>query len=315
MKKNLIQKYKPKTLSDFFFDIDDVDFFNNLIKYDELSMLIVGCSGSGKSTLLNVLLNEYYNKNIDNNNILYINNLKEKSINYYKNEIKTFCNNFTFEKNKKTLIVDDIDFMNEKKQHIFRYYIDNYKNKINFIFTCTNMQNVIGCIQSRLLIHKLSNIEKKHILKLYKKIKKNENIIIEKKTEKILLKNINNSMNEIINYMEKFLIYNEPINNMLLKNLCSNLSFFIFKNYTKEWYIKKNFKKAIKIILNIYKEGYSIIDILNFYYIYIKKCVIIEKNYKFKIIKIISKYINIFYTLHEKKIELYFFTNELINIK
>lgn len=315
MIKNLIQKYKPQTLSDFFLNNNDIDLFNNLVKYDEISMLIVGCSGSGKSTILNVLLNEYYNKNINNNDILYINNLKEKSINYYKNEIKTFCNNFTSNKKKKTLIVDDIDFMNDKKQHIFRYYIDNYKNKINFIFTCTNMQNVIGCIQSRLLIYKLSNIERKHILKIYENIKKNENIIIEKKTEKILLKNINNSINEIINYMEKFLIYNEKINNKLLKNLCTNLSFFVFKKYTKEWYIKKNFKKAMKIILNIYKEGYSIIDIFNFYYIYIKKCKIVENNFKFEIIKIISNYINIFYTLHEKRIELYFFTNDLINLK
>ena len=71
----------------------------------------------------------------------------------------------------------------------------------------------------------------------------------------------------------------------------------------------------MKIILNIYKEGYSIIDIFNFYYIYIKKCKIVENNFKFEIIKIISNYINIFYTLHEKRIELYFFTNDLINLK
>ena len=312
MKKNLIQKYKPQLLTDFFFNNNNINLFNNLIIYDEMSLLIIGNSGSGKTTLLNVLLNEYYKENNKKNNILFINNLKEKSINFYKNEIKTFCTNSTFKK-KKTLVVDDIDFMNEKKQHIFRFYIDNYKNKINFIFTCTNLQNVIECLQSRLLIYQLDNISKKHILKIYKNIKKKENIIIEKKTENILLKNINNSINEIINYMEKFLIYNEKINNKLLKNLCSNLSFFVFKNYTKEWYINKNFKNAMKIILNIYKEGYSIIDILDFYYIYIKKSKIVNIN-KFKIIKIISKYINIFYTLHEKEIELYFFTNELINL-
>ena len=312
MKKNLIQKYKPQLLTDFFLNNNNINLFNNLIIYDEMSLLIIGNSGSGKTTLLNVLLNEYYKENNKKNNILFINNLKEKSINFYKNEIKTFCTNSTFKK-KKTLVVDDIDFMNEKKQHIFRFYIDNYKNKINFIFTCTNLQNVIECLQSRLLIYQLDNISKKHILKIYKNIKKKENIIIEKKTENILLKNINNSINEIINYMEKFLIYNEKINNKLLKNLCSNLSFFVFKNYTKEWYINKNFKNAMKIILNIYKEGYSIIDILDFYYIYIKKSKIVNIN-KFKIIKIISKYINIFYTLHEKEIELYFFTNDLINL-
>ena len=206
MKKNLIQKYKPNKLSDFFLNNNDINLFNNLINYDELSILIIGNKGCGKSTFLKVLLNEYYNNNINKNDILYINNLKEKNINYYKNEIKTFCNNFSFNK-KKTLLVDDIDFINEKKQHIFRYYIDNYKNKINFIFTCTNIQNVIECLQSRLLIYNLPIIGKKHIFKIYRTIKEKENIIIKKNTEKILLKNINNSINEIINYMEKFLLY------------------------------------------------------------------------------------------------------------
>lgn len=314
MKETLIQKYKPKTLDNFFLNKKDITFFNRIIDFDLLSMLIIGNNGSGKTTILNILLNKYYKNDVKPENVLYINNLQEKSISFYKNEIKTFCNNIK-SKVKKTLVIDDIDFLNEKKQHIFRYYIDNYQYKINFLFTCTNTQNVIECIQSRLLMYTLPRIEKKHLIKIYNNIKKNENIQITKSTENILFKNINNSVNELINYTEKILLFNEKIDNKLLKRICTNLSFSSFKKYTTEWYIKKDFNKSINILLNIYNKGYSIIDIYQFYYDYIKNCEFVKTEHKFEIIKIISNYINIFYTLYEKKIELYFFTNDLINLK
>ena len=53
-------------------------------------------------------------------------------------------------------------------------------------------------------------------------------------------------------------------------------------------------------------------DILDNYFIFIKITNIIPENIKYKIIKIICKYISIFHTEHEYDIELAFFTNELI---
>ena len=53
-------------------------------------------------------------------------------------------------------------------------------------------------------------------------------------------------------------------------------------------------------------------DILDNYFSFIKITNIIPENIKYKIIKIICKYISIFHTEHEYDIELAFFTNELI---
>ena len=62
-------------------------------------------SCSGKTSLLNALIREYYDlKETDNfpeNNIMYINNLKEQGIQYFRNDMKTFCQSHSIIHNKK----------------------------------------------------------------------------------------------------------------------------------------------------------------------------------------------------------------------
>ena len=52
-------------------------------------------------------------------------------------------------------------------------------------------------------------------------------------------------------------------------------------------------------------------DILDSYFKFIKMTTILNETQKYKIIKLICKYISIFHTLHEDDIELALFTNEL----
>ena len=55
-------------------------------------------------------------------------------------------------------------------------------------------------------------------------------------------------------------------------------------------------------------------DILDNYFIFIKTTTFIDEKLKYKIIKIICKYISIFHTLHENELELVLFTDDLINL-
>ena len=63
-----------------------------LVSMDNLNILLIGNSGSGKTTLINALLREFYieSSKINDNNVLFINNLKEQGIQYYRTEVKTF---------------------------------------------------------------------------------------------------------------------------------------------------------------------------------------------------------------------------------
>jgi hypothetical protein len=114
--------------------------------------------------------------------------------------------------------------------------------------------------------------------------------------------------------MEKFKLLNISINERKVKEICTNISFYEFEKYTEEWYINKDLKFSIQIINSIYKKGYSVMDILDSYFTFIKITTLIDENIKYKIIKLILKYIALFHTLHENEIELALFTNELVKL-
>ena len=163
-----ITKYKPYFVNDFSMDKTLLQTIQILIKADTLNMLFIGNPSSGKTTLLSAIIREYYNLERDSqfpeNNILFINNLKEQGIQYFRTEMKTFCQSHSSIYGKKKLvIVDDIDNINEQSQQVFRNYIDKYKNNIHFISVCTNIQKVIESIQSRTHIIKLSNTTNEQI--------------------------------------------------------------------------------------------------------------------------------------------------------
>jgi GTPase SAR1 family protein len=137
----LINKYQPLYFNDFEIEDEIIDILNTFIKMDCLNIMFTGNMGSGKTSLLNALIREYY-KGYDNytDNILYINSLKEQGINYYRNDVKTFCQTCSTIKNKKKIIVlDDLDFINEQSQQVFRNCIDKFSHNVHFIsssFVC-----------------------------------------------------------------------------------------------------------------------------------------------------------------------------------
>tara|TARA_B100001059_G_C17839497_1_gene591017 strand:+ start:1440 stop:2396 length:957 start_codon:yes stop_codon:yes gene_type:complete len=314
MTESFLKKYNPKYYKDFYIDKSYIEILDTLQKMDNLNILFLGNPGVGKTSLIMASIREYYkNDKIPINNVLFINNLKEQGIQYYRNNLKTFCQtSSTIPGRKKFIILDDIDFINEQSQQVFRNCMDKYKKNVHFIISSSNNQKVIDNIQSRTIIIKLKNISNKNLNLIYEKIIKNENIHVEKKAKEFLFNICNNSVNQLINCLEKFKLYNKNITLDIAKNICTNISFFEFEKYTVSWFKEKDYKKSINIILNIYKKGYSVLDILDNYFSFIKITKIIEEENKYRILKYICKYIEIFYTIHEDDFELVFFTNELI---
>ena len=127
-------------------------------------------------------------ENIPINNVLYINNLKEQGIQYYRTEVKTFCQtpSMIFGK-KKFIILDDIDSINDQSQQVFRNCIDKYSHNVHFLASCSNTQKVIDSIQSRCIIIKIKPIHK-DFLKKYLQKSKEQKIEIDKKRRRIYIK-------------------------------------------------------------------------------------------------------------------------------
>ena len=294
-----------------------VSILNTLINMNNLNVLFIGDIGCGKTAFLNAVIREYYDGlNITQyqENILHINSLKEQGINYYRTDVKTFCQTCSSVKGKKKIIVlDDIDFINEQSQQVFRNCIDKYSHNVHFISSCSNSQKVIESLQSRLIIIKIKPLQRDNLVKIMHKIKNHENITIENDAESFILNVCNNTAKILINYMEKFKLLNRPIDLDLATNVCTNINFFTFEEYTM--FLKNgDLVNAIKLLYSIYDKGYSVMDILDNYFIFIKITDFLTEAQKYSIIPFICKYITVFYNIHEDEIELALFSNNLHKI-
>jgi DNA polymerase III delta prime subunit len=312
-----LNKYQPLYLKDFETDNELIDILYTLINMNNLNVLFIGDIGSGKTTFLNAVIKEYYmgfTYGQYQDNILHINSLKEQGINYYRNDVKTFCQTTSSIKGKKKIIVlDDIDIINEQSQQVFRNYIDKYSHNVHFISSCSNSQKVIESLQSRFIIIKIKPLQRHNLDKIMDKIIANESITINLEAKEFILNVCNNNPKILINYMEKFKLLNEPIDLLLANNVCTNISFYMFEEYT-ELLKNNNLVDAIKLFYNIYDKGYSVMDILDNYFLFIKTTNSITETQKYDVIPLICKYITIFHNIHEDEIELALFSNNLFSI-
>lgn len=312
-----IHKFKPIYFNDYGEDDDIIHTLKRFVSFDNLNILLTGDSASGKTTLLNTIIKEYYTgftpKQYDSN-ILFINSLKDQGIHYYRTDVKTFCQTCSSIKNKKKIIIlDDIDNINEQSQQVFRSCIEKFKNHVHFISSCTNMQKVIESLQSRFTIIKIKPIQREKMANILQHIKESEHIEIDKDAQEFVMNVSNNTIKILLNYMEIFKLFGEKITIDIAHQLCSNISFLIFDEFTQS--IKnKQLTNAIQIIYDLHDKGYSVMDILDNYFLYVKVTSLFTEDEKYKIIPYICKYITIFHTIHENEMELILFANNISSL-
>ena len=310
-----IEKYRPYYINDFCTTEQFKSVVNTLRLADELNILFVGNSNSGKTSIMNALIREYYELTktdlFPQHNILCINNLKEQGIQYFRNDMKTFCQSrSSIYGKKKIVIIDDIDTINEQSQQVFRNYIDKYSNNIHFISVCSNVQKVVESIQSRLHIVQIPPPTPDQIRVRMEHIIIAENIDIDDESKEYILTISNMSIRSMIGLLEKIYIFNQPVTKDICVKLCSVISYKQFDDYLTK--IQDNdLSGAIQIMYRLYDYGYSVIDIYDYLFTYIKTQSTIDDEIKYKITKILCKYITIFNMIHEDCVELALFTGNI----
>jgi len=313
-----IAKYKPYKIDDFFLEPAHNRVLKMLIDIDELNILLVGNSCSGKTSLVDAFIRDYYNLPINasfpEDNILLINNLKEQGIHYFRSEMKTFCQSRSNIKGKKKMIiVDDIDLMNEQSQQVFRNYIDKHSHNLLFISVCTNIQKVNESLQSRLHIIKINPCKRENLVETMEKIIAKENLLIDADAREFILDISDNSVRVLINYLEKIYILGIHVTIDIAHRLCANISYVHFERFVDSLY-KKDLKTAVLTLYEVHEYGYSVIDILDYFFSFVKMTDKIDEELKYEILPFLCKYITIFHKVHEDVIELSFFANNLLTL-
>ena len=161
METPYIVKFQPKDLEGFQTSSHLKEFINSSIMTHDLNLLLIGDPGTGKTSLLNIIIKLYFgdaikDKHIHETHILFINSLREQGISFYRSEVKTFCQTQSVIPSKKKIVVlDDVDFINEQSQQVFRSCMDKYGANVNFLISCINTQKVIESLQSRTTLIRL----------------------------------------------------------------------------------------------------------------------------------------------------------------
>lgn len=322
------EKYRPKQLKDFGFHPDMTETLESFLAMDRLALLFVGDSGSGKTALLNTLVHTYYAPYTYPefvHNILFINNLKDQGFSFYRNEMKSFCQSRSiFANRKKMVILDDIDLINKQNQHVFRNYIDKYGAQVHFLLVCGNLQRVIESLQSRTFILRLPIASMEHRRQIMEHICSEEHLALTQDAKEYVLHLSDNiagsSVRNIINFLEKIwlllggentsITIKKEITLDMCRQICSAIPLERYEAYLSHLR-NGRLKEAIDILYEIYDYGYSVIDILDYFFTFVKYSSQLKEDDKYKMIRVLCEYISVYHNIHEHPIELALFTGEL----
>jgi DNA polymerase-3 subunit gamma/tau len=344
MNKNtlLINKYKPTRFCDFVQGQEGeslIHFLQKQIASNKLLTLIVGEEETGKTTLLNTILREYYDTAFAayQSNVLYLHYLKEQGASFYKNEVKYFCQTYcSLPGKKKTIVLDDLDFMTESNQTIFINIIERFSNHVNFIASCKFLHKVLYGIQTRVMIVQLHRMTVPTLLRIANRIVAEEGMVFEPDAMDLLIQVSKYKVNRLINCIDKIKLVtelprsvtggNRSINLEMVHQLCANIQYTVYKEYFTLIF-EKRLRDAICVLYDLHDKGFSAIDILDNMFEYVKLIgnqegtdtgsvfsLPIPQIQVYQIIKVICKYITFFYNIHEDEIELALLSNDLISL-
>lgn len=328
------RKYKPYYLDDFYFTQEMKQTIRALLEHNETNLLISGEPNTGKTSLIYAFVRHYYGLSKDDpfpeNGVIFINNLKEQQgVSFFRNELKSFCQsrsqNQILHGKKKVVVIDDLDLINPQCQQVMCNYMDKYGHNIQFIYSCLNVQKIVEGIQSRVVVLGIEPPKRVHLENLFDHILRQEATEqhpLFKETElrtirDFLIENSNGNPLSLVNYMEKCVVYQGRDGPPITLEICRSLFLTrIFQSFQQYLNLLKqgDLLASIQIMYSILQNGYSVVDIFDYFFQFIKIDTDLEEPHKYEIVKWLCHYITIVRNIHEENLELALFTNRLYSI-
>jgi len=304
----IAEKYTPQKIIDLPIDPSHIQLFNLFIRINRIHLLLISDSDFLKTTTINAHLKELNKKEED---ILYISKIKDQGSTNIRYETKIFCQSPS-KHGKKILIIDDIHNYSESIQKLFVNCIDKWGKNISIFVTCNTIYNVDEILATRLFPIHINKISRSYISNLVKTICSSESIDLDEDIQNIVVSLSESNIQTLFHILEKCRLLQKSVEITadILNNCCTLINYDDLSMYFN--LVKKNeVYKGYLHLMGIIENGYSVLDILNEIYKFIRVTQILTEEEKYKCFKVVSFYIIVFTKIHEEEIELLLFSQEI----
>lgn len=181
------EKYRPSDFSDIKGQKDIVKRVKAFVEQQNLPhLLFTGPAGVGKSTLAIVVAKKLFGDQW-RQNFLELNASDTRGIDTIRMNVKDFARtraigNAPF----KIIFLDEADALTREAQQALRRTMENYTQTCRFILSGNYSSKIIEPIQSRCVVFRFKQLEKKDIAEIIEKIAKDENLKIDEKAKEAL---------------------------------------------------------------------------------------------------------------------------------
>ena len=186
MKELWVEKYRPKTASDYvWIDNDQKHMVETWINDKYIPhLLLAGAAGAGKTTLAKVLFNEL---GVDPAECMQINASRDNGVDFLRNKINNFCSTMAMGPFK-VVLLDEADYITPPAQGILRGMLEQYHEGVRFILTCNYPNKIIPALHSRLQTITFKTLDQTEYTARLATILMTENIEIDLETLDLFVK-------------------------------------------------------------------------------------------------------------------------------
>ena len=212
------EKYRPSDFSDIKGQKDIVKRVKAFVEQKNLPhLMFAGPAGVGKTSLALVIAKKLF-KDLWHQNFLELNASDERGIDIIRNKVKDFARTRAIgDVPFKIIYLDECDALTREAQQALRRTMENYTQTCRFVLSANYSSKIIDPIQSRCVVFRFKQLDKKEIFEIIDNIAKEEKLKIDDKAKEALyevsegdcrkLENILQSAGAIENHITEDLVH------------------------------------------------------------------------------------------------------------
>lgn len=204
--KPWIEKYRPDNFEDIILNENNRIILNSMVSTNKMNnILFYGPPGTGKTTTIINLIKKYQKiyKQEGDNLTIHLNASDERGIDVIRNQIQSFVNSKTmFNKGKKFVILDEIDYMTKSAQHALKTIISECCEDVCFCLICNYISRIDKPLQDIFIHFHFNTLSQKNILSFLQGVIFSENIDISVSKLCKIIKFFNSDIRSMINYLQ-----------------------------------------------------------------------------------------------------------------